>query len=85
MDYFYAFPERYKRRRKRRLLFCARLPPIYSFEVFNPLANFTTWAAKEVGTNFTIPQEFNKLTLLGGNYADREHIGTAANIGSTLR
>jgi len=59
-------------------------PSNYPFMEFNPQATFTTWAAKEVGEDMDVPEEFKILTISGGTYVVCEHIGVAAEIGNTI-
>lgn len=59
-------------------------PADYPWEAFDPMATFTTWAAKEVNNNSNLPEGFSPTILKGGLYAVWTHTGTAATISNDI-
>jgi len=59
-------------------------PADYPWEVYDPTAQFTTWAAREVSKNCVLPNGFSQTEIKGGLYAHFIHKGTSASISDSM-
>jgi len=59
-------------------------PNTYSFASFDPQAEFTTWAAKEVDDHHNFPQDIETTLIKGGLYATWIHHGTVDSFSQNM-